>query len=171
MHRKPYTMYIVQIFLRGPQCISHYYYSLNNYRLSPCCSSSAILLSLQTPRKHFYPSNLFPLWAECYPTSDRVSVAAAAVSYLRRTGAAHCAGGVPTSLSESGQQWDFPNAWPPLQHVLVEGLLKTEHSEARALAVSIAKRYTAATMFSCPDGEQCQMFEKVKPHNLISMDT
>ena len=27
-----------------------------------------------------------------------------------------------TSLVESGQQWDAPNAWPPLQALLVEGL-------------------------------------------------
>lgn len=23
-------------------------------------------------------------------------------------------GGLPTSLNYSGEQWDFPNAWPPL---------------------------------------------------------
>ena len=51
-------------------------------------------------------------------------VAEASVAYLKRTGAIYCKGGVPTSLVQSGQQWDFPNAWPPLQHVLVEGLLK-----------------------------------------------
>jgi hypothetical protein len=24
-------------------------------------------------------------------------------------------------MNESGQQWDFPNAWPPLQQILVAG--------------------------------------------------
>ena len=23
-------------------------------------------------------------------------------------------GGIPTSLRNTGEQWDFPNAWPPL---------------------------------------------------------
>lgn len=78
------------------------------------------------PRKYFYPSNLFPLWAECYDTSQREKIAKSAVNYLRKTGAIRCKGGVPTSLDESGQQWDFPNAWPPLQHILVAG--KSEFS-------------------------------------------
>eukprot|EP00959_Pyramimonas_sp_CCMP1952_P119318 2494515-Pyramimonas_sp.AAC.1 len=34
------------------------------------------------------------------------------------------AGGVATTLVKSGHQWDFPNAWPPLQHMLVEGLAR-----------------------------------------------
>ena len=77
--------------------------------------------SFQTPRKYFSPSNLFPLWAECYDASDRMLVAESSVEYLRKTGAIFCKGGVPTSLDMSGQQWDFPNAWPPLQHILVAG--------------------------------------------------
>ena len=31
-------------------------------------------------------------------------------------------GGVPTSMSDSGQQWDFPNAWPPTTEILVTAL-------------------------------------------------
>ena len=60
---------------------------------------------------------------------------------MRKTGAIRCKGGVPTSLDESGQQWDFPNAWPPLQHILVAGLLKTENAEARKMALTIARRW------------------------------
>ena len=72
-------------------------------------------------RKYFYPSNLFPLWAECYEAKDRTVIAESAVNYLKRTGAMKCKGGVPTSLHDSEQQWDYPNAWPPLQHILVSG--------------------------------------------------
>ena len=112
-------------------------------------------------RKYFYPSNLFPLWADCYDTQLRDQKAKTAVDYLRKTGAIRCKGGVPTSLDESGQQWDFPNAWPPLQHILVAGLLKTENVEARGMALTIARRYTNGAIFSCPDGaEVCNMFEK-----------
>lgn len=32
------------------------------------------------------------------------------------------AGGIMTSLYNSTQQWDAPNAWPPLQYFMVEGL-------------------------------------------------
>ena len=107
-----------------------------------------------------------------------------AVDYMVRSCAIKCKGGVPTSFEESGQQWDFPNAWPPLQHILVSGknpiyieivdfsktynhvqilgLLKTQNVKARRMALIIARRYTKGTMFSCPDGaEVCNMFEKV----------
>lgn len=39
----------------------------------------------------------------------------------QRSGALQYPGGIPASLKESGQQWDYPNAWPPLQHMLIEG--------------------------------------------------
>jgi alpha,alpha-trehalase len=48
-------------------------------------------------------------------------IAKSSVEYLRKSGAIRCKGGVPTSMNESGQQWDFPNAWPPLQQILVAG--------------------------------------------------
>ena len=31
-------------------------------------------------------------------------------------------GGLPTSLVHSGQQWDFPNVWPPMEHMAIMGL-------------------------------------------------
>lgn len=31
-------------------------------------------------------------------------------------------GGIATSLNASGQQWDAPNAWAPLQSIMVDGL-------------------------------------------------
>ena len=38
-------------------------------------------------RKYFYPSNLFPLWAECYDAKNRETIAKSCVKYLRKTGA------------------------------------------------------------------------------------
>lgn len=29
--------------------------------------------------------------------------------------------GIPTSLARTGEQWDLPNAWPPLQHMVIAG--------------------------------------------------
>ena len=57
------------------------------------------------------------------------------------------AGGAMTSLAESGQQWDAPNAWPPLQALLVEGLAMyggTHTPRAAALVVALGLRLTAA---------------------------
>ena len=31
-------------------------------------------------------------------------------------------GGIPTSMKETQQQWDFPNAWPPTTEIVVTAL-------------------------------------------------
>ncbi|MFD0792348.1 alpha,alpha-trehalase TreF [Mucilaginibacter litoreus] len=48
------------------------------------------------------------------------------------------AGGLLTSLNFSGQQWDAPNGWAPLQYMAVTGLEQYGHSE---LAKAIADRW------------------------------
>lgn len=47
-------------------------------------------------------------------------------------------GGLGTTLTVSGQQWDRPNGWAPLQYIAVEGLKKYGESE---LAELIARRW------------------------------
>lgn len=39
-------------------------------------------------------------------------------------------GGVPSSLIVgSEQQWDFPNGWSPLNHMIIEGLRKSDSAQ------------------------------------------
>ena len=47
-------------------------------------------------------------------------------------------GGLRTTLVESGQQWDSPNGWAPLQWIAVSGLKRYGHD---ALARDIALRW------------------------------
>ncbi len=47
-------------------------------------------------------------------------------------------GGLVTTLAETGQQWDSPNGWAPLQWVAVCGLLDAHQTE---LAIEIAQRF------------------------------
>jgi len=47
-------------------------------------------------------------------------------------------GGLVTTLSKTGQQWDSPNAWAPLQYMAIDGLSKYHHT---VLAQSIAERW------------------------------
>jgi alpha,alpha-trehalase len=47
-------------------------------------------------------------------------------------------GGLATSRVESGQQWDSPNGWPPLQWLAVKGLLNYGHNR---LALEIINRW------------------------------
>ena len=49
-------------------------------------------------------------------------------------------GGLETTLTESGQQWDRPNGWAPLQYLAIEGL--RAYGEAD-LARAIARRWIA----------------------------
>lgn len=47
-------------------------------------------------------------------------------------------GGLATTLSETGQQWDFPNGWAPLQWIAIKGLINYGHDD---LAKKIASRW------------------------------
>ena len=72
-------------------------------------------------RRDFYVSAAAPLWAECYPRGK--GRARRFVEYLESQEATYgFPGGIPTSMSDSGQQWDFPNAWPPTTEILVTAL-------------------------------------------------
>ncbi|MCJ8733448.1 hypothetical protein PDJAM_G00223570 [Pangasius djambal] len=92
----------------------------------------------RTRNSAFYPTNLSPLWARCYSQPE---MGQQALQYLRGSGALDYPNGVPTSLSQSGQQWDMPNAWPPLQHMLIEGLSQLDSSDAKDLASDLAQQW------------------------------
>ena len=47
-------------------------------------------------------------------------------------------GGLVTTLNDTGQQWDYPNGWAPLQWIAIKGLLNYGH---RGLAKEIASRW------------------------------
>ena len=82
--------------------------------------------------------------------------------------------GVPTSLRDSHEQWDYPNAWAPLQHILVMGLFKNRglNMEAGQLAFDLAQKWVLnnyegyrktkeANQKKNPNGRGA-MFEKVR---------
>eukprot|EP00096_Caligus_rogercresseyi_P015784 TRINITY_DN8258_c0_g1_i1.p1 TRINITY_DN8258_c0_g1~~TRINITY_DN8258_c0_g1_i1.p1 ORF type:complete len:385 (-),score=15.52 TRINITY_DN8258_c0_g1_i1:4-1158(-) len=95
------------------------------------------------PRTYFYPSNLTPLTLISDSTGNIItdSKIESAIKYLdANDDEAKHPGGLPTSLIASSQQWDFPNSWCPLEHLVVTGLLKTSNELAYNKALSIAKR-------------------------------
>ena len=49
-------------------------------------------------------------------------------------------GGLVATLTETGQQWDWPNGWAPLQLTAIEGLRKYGHHD---LADVIKERWIA----------------------------
>ncbi|KAB5564638.1 hypothetical protein DKX38_004692 [Salix brachista] len=110
-----------------------------DYRLAngPICKESETWQACNQ-NQNAYASNFIPLWIDLF-RSDAVLVENVMRS-LQSSGLVHAAG-IATSLINSGQQWDFPNGWAPLQHMIVEGLLRSGVKEARSLAKDIAVRW------------------------------
>ncbi|HJU87993.1 MAG TPA: alpha,alpha-trehalase TreF [Gemmatimonadaceae bacterium] len=71
------------------------------------------------------------------------------------------AGGFVTTLIESGQQWDAPNGWPPLQWLAIEGVRRYERSAladtARARWLSLNRRTFRST------GKMTEKYDVVDP--------
>ncbi|XP_011908382.1 PREDICTED: trehalase isoform X2 [Cercocebus atys] len=88
--------------------------------------------------QEFYPSNLTPLWAGCF--SDP-GVADKALKYLEDSRILTYQYGIPTSLQKTGQQWDSPNAWAPLQDLVIRGLAKAPLPRAQEVAFQLAQNW------------------------------
>nr|XP_020840328.1 trehalase isoform X2 [Phascolarctos cinereus] len=86
----------------------------------------------------FYPSNLSPLWAGCFSDLDTVRKN---IKYLEDNKIFTYRHGIPTSLQISGQQWDFPNAWAPLQDLVVKGLADSGSAQAQEVAFQLAQNW------------------------------
>ena len=83
---------------------------------------------------------MWPLWCEAYDQTKKHKFDTAAFRYIQKQNLEAFPGGVPTTLVQTSEQWDFPNCWPPLEHILVLGLEKTNLPEAKAFAFSIAEK-------------------------------
>ncbi|XP_006642243.2 trehalase [Lepisosteus oculatus] len=103
----------------------------------------------------FFPSNMAPLWAQCY---SEPSAGERALRYLQSSPASRFPSGLPTSLTDSGQQWDLPNAWPPLQHMVIEGLTRLTSESAEQTAFDLAQRWIRTNWEAY--GKHKAMFEK-----------
>ncbi len=101
-------------------------------------------------------------WRTGTPERTRPTMAAAAALYFRVATAAQGravatrlekdflrSGGFVTTLVKSGQQWDLPNGWPPLQWLGIEGVRRYGRSDiadkARARWLALNSRTYATT--------------------------
>jgi len=106
----------------------------------------------------FYPSNIVPLWAQAQESPAMVSKV---VQYLKESTSLNYRGGIPSSLVHAGEQWDFPNGWAPLQHLVVEALHNSGDEEAMSLAFDIAERWIDNNYKAFKQTTPSHMFEKV----------
>ena len=105
-------------------------------------------------------SNFWPLWTEAYNPNQKEKFASAGVEYIQNQQLVEkYPGGIPATELETGQQWDFPNCWPPQEYMVVMGLEKTGIPEAKELAFQLAaKRIRGSYLNFTSLGH---MFEKV----------
>ena len=110
-------------------------------------------------RKHqqvlFTPAQLYPFWTGAAPIHLKNNPLAVLNAFSRVTHLLNLnPGAVPASNYLSGQQWDEPNVWPPLQHILISALLSTpatfgpsdpSYLAVRQLALRLAQRYLDST--------------------------
>lgn len=117
-------------------------------------------------RDGFYASSLVPLLWNCtYPNSSsdsiRLSQQKAVLSFLKSQGLLDYPGGIPTSLDKtSTQQWDFPNAWAPLQWFPVLAWYNSIDEDLHEAASLIANTWLNST-YSGWLKYNGSMFEKV----------
>lgn len=115
-------------------------------------------LSNLIKRDYFYPTNISPLWTGCYKESDKEKIVKHVMKYLQNKNIMY-PGGIPTTVEHTGEQWDYPNAWPPLQHIMIIGLNNTGDETAQRLAFEIAKTWVRSNYKAYNETEA--MYEKV----------
>ncbi|KAI6192146.1 Trehalase [Aphelenchoides bicaudatus] len=88
----------------------------------------------------FYPSNVAPFFTRCYDSLDHLK-SERVYQKLKTFGAFGFNSGIPTSLHKNtGQQWDSAEfSWPPLEHMIIDGLRRSESPRLQEYAYEIAK--------------------------------
>ncbi|MEO5891383.1 MAG: alpha,alpha-trehalase TreF [Ferruginibacter sp.] len=91
-------------------------------------------LAIQKQQKNITAAGLFPLFVKIATNEQAKSVAEVTAHNLLKDG------GIVTTTNNTGQQWDAPNGWAPLQWIAYAGLINYQHTE---LAKEIAKSWLA----------------------------
>lgn len=109
-------------------------------------------------------AGLMPIWAECNKENWNAHDATRLVRFLMNESGLLCPGGLAATSNRSGQQWDFPNSWPPLIDFVVGALekLATAFPECGAseAAAEIARRFVRSTFRGwCRDGVMHEKYD------------
>lgn len=121
-------------------------------------------------RDYFYPTNIAPLWTGCYKGNG--TEVGKIMKYLRKTKIMEFdrhytyPGGIPTTMEHTSEQWDYPNAWPPLQYIMIMGLDNTNDKWAKELAFEMAEIWVRSNYKAF--NETGVMYEKVSVVIILS---
>ncbi|CAG9532404.1 unnamed protein product [Cercopithifilaria johnstoni] len=100
-------------------------------------------VNIKTGKRNYetYSSTAIPLFAECYHRLDTRMVTDV-LKTLQRSGILNFPFGVPASLIKgTKQQWDFPNGWPNVNHMIIEGLRRSNCYKMQQKAFDIAQKW------------------------------
>lgn len=81
---------------------------------------------------HWTLAGVFPLFVKLATKAQAKSVAKHLEQKFLKVG------GLITTLNETGEQWDAPNGWAPLQYIAIQGL---RHYDFNELADEISRRW------------------------------
>ncbi|KAK9788944.1 putative Trehalase [Seiridium cardinale] len=103
----------------------------------------------------FHVGQFYPFWLGAAPPQLKNNPLAVKIAYQRVADLlAENGGAIAATNYQTGQQWDQPNVWPPLMHILMQGLLNTPatfgeddpyYIETQDLALGLAQRYLDST--------------------------
>lgn len=77
---------------------------------------------METANRSFYISDLSPIWFFKLEKEEMISIIKAHHDILF-----NYPGGIPASMDFTGQQWDFPNVWAPIQQLFIDTLIKHDN--------------------------------------------
>ncbi len=98
---------------------------------------------------------MYPLFAGVAEAEHAESVSKFAERYFLKKG------GLSTTLIDSGEQWDYPNGWAPLQYIAVEGLRQYKQND---FALTVAERWLALNeRVYQSDGKMMEKYNVVDP--------
>ena len=111
-------------------------------------------LDQSAPTPILSAATLYPLFVGS--ASDEQALAVAET--VRERLLAH--GGLRTTVTQTGEQWDAPNGWAPLHWIAVDGLARYGHE---TLAKDIAKRWIATVERAyCDTGKMLEKYDVEK---------
>lgn len=109
-------------------------------------------------RPYFTPTNFAPLWTNCFDKSQSAKITANVLSYMYANKLSDFPGGIPNTLDNTGEQWDWPNVWAPMMHFVIIGLKNLNTTDAVNMSIFWADRWVRSNYIAFK--KHGGMFEK-----------
>jgi alpha,alpha-trehalase len=119
-------------------------------------------------REYFVGTNLSPLWMKCYDPTKREHITDKILKYIETNELDKYPGGCPTTLFPSSEQWDYPNVWAPVQHMLIVGLDNLGDPRTQQKAQDWAQKWVLGNYMAYD--ETGDMYEKYNAEKLGGTD-